>query len=122
MGAIEGRSGMLGFRRGLARRCPNCGQGHLFAGYLKVQPACEVCGHDNSVYRADDGPAYFTILIIGHLVVAPILCMSFLWTLPVAVLVPVLLSVVAAATLGLLPFVKGGFIGAQWAMGGVANQ
>jgi len=122
MTAIAKGSGVLGFTRGLKRRCPNCGEGHLFAGYLAVRPVCEVCGHDNSVYRADDGPAYFTILIIGHLVVAPILCMTFLWALPMTVLVPLLLSVVAAATLSLLPIVKGGFIGVQWGMGGVGAQ
>ena len=118
----EKRSGLLGFRRGLARRCPNCGKGHLFSGYLAVQPTCEVCGADNSLYRADDGPAYFTILIIGHLVVAPLLCLGFLWTLSTWVLVPMLLSIVAVATLSLLPVVKGGFIGAQWAMGGIGAQ
>lgn len=103
------------FRRGLSRRCPNCGEGRLFRGYLKVQETCKACGHANGQYRSDDGPAYFTILLVGHLVVAPLLCFSFIWTTPPEVLAPVLLSAIAVITLTLLPFVKGAFIGVQWA-------
>lgn len=114
MTAIPMRSPGLGLKRGLARHCPNCGEGHLFSGYLKVQPSCEACGHDNSAYRADDGPAYFTILLVGHLIVAPLLCFSFIWTWPVGLVLTLTLSLVAASTLVLLPYVKGGFIGVQW--------
>jgi uncharacterized protein (DUF983 family) len=108
------RNAMIGFRRGLARRCPNCGEGHLFRGYLKVDPVCEACGHDNSAYRADDGPAYFTILIVGHLVIAPLLCFPFVWQADPVVVLAVILPMVGAATLALLGFVKGAFIGVQW--------
>ena len=115
--AIHTKSPVLtGFLRGATRRCPNCGEGALFRGYLKVDPTCKSCGHDNGAYRADDGPAYFTILIVGHLVVAPLLCLSFVWTWPVAWALAVTLPIVALATLVLLPIVKGGFIGAQWAL------
>jgi uncharacterized protein (DUF983 family) len=97
------------------RRCPNCGRGRLFSGYLTVEPRCEACGHENALYRADDGPAYFTILIVGHLVVVPLLCLSFILTWPLAVVLPLSLAVVLAVTLALLPLVKGAFIGVQWA-------
>jgi len=113
---VHDRSAQVGFLRGLQRRCPNCGEGRLFAGYLKVEPVCDACGHENGAYRADDGPAYFTILIVGHLVVAPLLCFSFIWTWPVAAVLAVTLPLVAATTLALLPLVKGTFIGVQWAM------
>lgn len=111
-----------GLKRGLMGRCPNCGEGRLFKGYLKVEPTCEACGHDNGAYRADDGPAYFTILIVGHLVVAPMLCFSFIWTWPIGAVVALSLSIVAVATLTLLPIVKGGFIGVQWATRAVVAQ
>ena len=111
-----------GFLRGLTGRCPNCGEGHLFSGYLKVAPRCEACGHDLSQYRADDGPAYFTILIVGHLVIAPMLCFSFIWTWSPLVVVPLTLSFIAAATLTLLPRVKGAFIGVQWATRAITAQ
>ena len=109
------RSAREGFKRGLLRRCPNCGEGHLFRGYLKVEPRCQACGHNNALYRADDGPAYFTMLIVGHLVIAPLLCLSFILTWPVAVVIALTLALVATATLSLLPLVKGAFIGVQWA-------
>jgi uncharacterized protein (DUF983 family) len=102
--------------RGLAGRCPHCGKARLFYRYLKVEPVCQTCGHDLDRYPADDGPAYFTILIVGHLVVAPLLCLSFVWTWPVAWALAVTLPIVALATLVLLPIVKGGFIGVQWAL------
>ncbi len=108
------RNAMVGFKRGLARRCPNCGEGHLFRGYLKVDPVCEACGHDNAAYRADDGPAYFTILIIGHLLIGPMLCFPFVWQADPAVVMATTLPLVAATTLTLLGFVKGAFIGVQW--------
>jgi uncharacterized protein (DUF983 family) len=106
----------LGVSRGFAGRCPNCGKGRLLAGYLKVEPSCGVCGHDLAQYPADDGPAYVTILIVGHLVVAPLLCFSFIWTWNVFLVLAITLPLVLLATLLLLPRVKGAFIGAEWAM------
>ena len=67
----------LGLRRGVAHRCPACGKGRLYRGYLKVEDSCEACGHALGDYRADDGPAYLTILLIGHLIVAPLLVRLF---------------------------------------------
>jgi len=49
-------------------RCPRCGKGNLFAGYLKVGSRCEFCGLDYSEFDAGDGPAVFVILIVGFLV------------------------------------------------------
>lgn len=118
----DDRSVGEGLMRGLAGHCPNCGEGHLFRGYLKVEPCCEACGHDNAQYRADDGPAYFTILIVGHLVVAPLLCFSFIWTWSPVVVVPLTFAMIAIATLSLLPRIKGAFIGAQWATRATATQ
>jgi uncharacterized protein (DUF983 family) len=113
------RNAMVGFKRGAARRCPNCGEGHLFRGYLKVDPVCEACGHQNGLYRADDGPAYFTVLLIGHLLIAPMLCFSFIWQANPLLVLSLTLPLVALSTLLLLGFVKGAFIGVQWATGAV---
>ena len=109
------RSAATGFKRGLARRCPNCGEGHLFRGFLAVQPTCEACGNENAAYKADDGPAYFTLLIVGHLFIAPLLTFSFIWTWPLAVVLGLTLPALVLVTLAMLPFVKGAFIGVQWA-------
>ena len=52
---------------GLAGRCPNCGDGDLFDGFLKVAARCEACGHDLARADSGDGPAVFVILIAGFL-------------------------------------------------------
>jgi len=107
---------VTGLKRGILGRCPNCGQGPLLRAYLTVVSTCPACGHDNGQYPADDAPPYFTILIVGHLVVAPALCFSFIWTWPVVWVLAVTLPAIMAATLLLLPRVKGAVIGAQWAI------
>lgn len=107
---------LTGLKRGLLHRCPNCGEGRLYVRYLKVDPDCEACGHDLARYPADDGPAYFTILIIGHLFVAPLLLFPFIWQAPVALVVPLTVIPLGALTLLLLPRVKGAVIGALWFM------
>jgi uncharacterized protein (DUF983 family) len=53
-------------RKGWSRKCPNCGNGPLLRGYLKVRDTCPVCREELYHHRADDGPAYLTILIVGH--------------------------------------------------------
>ncbi|MGR3542092.1 MAG: DUF983 domain-containing protein, partial [Hasllibacter sp.] len=58
--------------RGLRRRCPRCGEGRVLDGYLTLRTECGECGLDLSRVRADDGPAYLTILLVGHLLVVPL--------------------------------------------------
>jgi uncharacterized protein (DUF983 family) len=106
----------LGLRRGLALCCPNCGEGALYKRYLKIEPVCQSCAHELDTYRADDGPAYFTILIVGHLVIAPLLAFPFIWQWPVEWVVPLTLLPLAGLTLLILPRIKGAFVGAMWAM------
>lgn len=103
--------------RGLRGRCPACGEGRLFWRYLKVSPRCQECDHDLGRYPADDGPAYFTILLVGHLVVAPLLLFPIIWQAPALMIVPATLLPLAGLTLAVLPRVKGGFIGALYAIG-----
>src|SRR5690606_187072 len=71
--ALPPRSLALALRRGALCRCPACGRGRLFPRYLKVVPACPRCGEDLSHHRADDAPPYFTILIVGHVIVSLVL-------------------------------------------------
>jgi len=103
--------------RGLRGRCPACGEGGLFWRYLKVSPTCESCGHELSKHPADDGPAYLTILIVGHLVVAPLLFFPFIWRASALLVVPLTLIPLLTLTLLLLPRIKGAFIGALWFLG-----
>lgn len=104
-----------GLSRGAKFRCPNCGEGKLFRAYLKVAPACSACAHDLSRYRADDGPAYATVLLVGHLVIAPMLLFSFVWTMPAWAVLAITLPALLVVTLGALPVVKGAWVGMLWA-------
>lgn len=103
--------------RGLRGRCPKCGEGKLFWRYLKVSPACEACQHDLASYPADDGPAYLTILLVGHLVIAPLLLFPFVWEASPALVLPLTLIPLVAITLVALPRIKGAFIGVLYANG-----
>ncbi len=101
--------------RGLRRRCPNCGRGRLFEGYLKVRPSCPACGEDFTPQRADDGPAYLTILIVGHLM-APFIHIVFTTFRPAPLVMATLFSTVCVGlALVLLPRLKGMVVAIQWA-------
>jgi uncharacterized protein (DUF983 family) len=104
--------------RGLRGRCPNCGKGRLFYRYLKVEPVCQSCGHNLDRYPADDGPAYFTVLIVGHLVVVPFLILgaTWIWKASPWVVVPTALASVGAITLTALPVIKGAVVGLLYAL------
>ena len=118
MGPWSSRSVPASMLRGLAGRCPHCGKGRMFYRYLKVEPVCRSCGHDLDRYPADDGPAYFTVLIVGHVVIVPflILCAPLIWKAPLAILIPAALGGVAAITLTALPIIKGAVVGLLYAL------
>jgi uncharacterized protein (DUF983 family) len=105
-----------GLLRGMARKCPNCGQGRLYSRYITVQANCTICGHDNGQYRADDAGPYFTILVVGHLVIGPMLFSPLIWKAPIGWVLATTLPTIAVLTLVLLPIIKGAVIGVQWAM------
>lgn len=101
--------------RGWRRCCPNCGAGPMMRGYLKVRDACPVCGEVLSHHRADDGPAYLTILIVGHLL-APILLFTYVRWRPEPMTLAVVFTLgTVALSLYLLPRLKGGLVALQWA-------
>ncbi|UAK25321.1 DUF983 domain-containing protein [Sphingomonas nostoxanthinifaciens] len=106
--------------RGLRRHCPTCDSPTLFAGYLKVRPICPVCGADNGQYRVDDAASYFTVLLVGHLIVGPLIAFPALMALPLWLALLILLPLVAAVTLAALPYIKGTILGVLAA--GAANR
>ena len=101
--------------RGWRRRCPSCGRGRLMAGYLKVRDSCAVCGSEMHHHRADDGPAYLTILIVGHLMAPLILWYCSTFRPEPLVLAAIFSAGCVALSLWLLPRFKGLMIGFQWA-------
>ena len=113
--ALAERPTWPALRRGWARRCPNCGAGPLLKGYLKVRENCPVCAEDFTPQRADDGPAYMTILIVGHLM-APILMFVFVKYRPEPATLFTVFSIgTVALSLYLLPRLKGALVALQWA-------
>ncbi|HMO09537.1 MAG TPA: DUF983 domain-containing protein [Paracoccaceae bacterium] len=111
----EDRPLMPAMLRGWRRRCPCCGAGPILRGYLKVRDTCPSCGQALHHHRADDGPAYLTILIVGHLM-APLLLAIFVSWRPDPMTLAAVFSVgTVALSLYLLPRLKGVLIGIQWA-------
>jgi uncharacterized protein (DUF983 family) len=102
--------------RGFAGRCPSCGKGRLFGRYLKVQDGCPSCGEALHHNRTDDAPPYFTILIVGHLIVGGVLALEKALGPPTWVHLAIWLPLTLVASLWLLPRVKGALVGLQWAL------
>lgn len=107
------KSAML---RGAAGRCPACGQGALNRAYLKVADHCGSCSEALHHQRADDAPAYFTMLVVGHVVVGGLLAVERAWAPPTWVQLSIWLPLTLVLSLALLPMIKGALIGLQWAL------
>jgi uncharacterized protein (DUF983 family) len=102
------------FVSGLTGRCPRCGKGHLFSGFLNVRKECEACGLDYSFADAGDGPAIFVILLAGFVVVGAALLVEIFYQPPFwlhALLWGPLILIVTLAPLRLL---KGLLIALQY--------
>nr|WP_111300601.1 DUF983 domain-containing protein [Paracoccus saliphilus] len=108
----DSRAAML---RGLVNRCPSCGDGRVFAGYLSVVDHCPDCREPLGAYPAADGPAFFTITIVMLLLIPMI---GYGWVLfrsdPLTLLIA-LAVLTTLITLVLLRLVKGAFVGYLWA-------
>lgn len=102
--------------RGFRGRCPACGLGSIFVGYLEVAPACTVCGQPFHHHRADDLPPYLTILIVGHVVVAGLLITEKTWHPEIWLQMAIWLPVTAGLALALLRPLKGAVVALQWAL------
>ena len=102
-------------RNGWRRRCPCCGGGPLMRSYLQVRDSCSVCQTELHHHRADDGPAYLTVLIVAH-IMGPILLWAFMALRPDPLTLAAVFSVgTVALSLFLLPRLKGMIVGLQWA-------
>ena len=102
------------WRAGLAVRCPRCGRGRLFAGFLAVVERCEVCGLDLRAQDSGDGPVAFIILIVGFPVLAAAQLVEVRYAWPVWLHLVVWLPVAAALCLVLMRPLKGTLIALQY--------
>lgn len=85
--------------RGLACKCPRCGQGKLYAGFLTLAPACENCGLDYAFIDSGDGPAIFIIMLAGAIVVGCALIVEVKYQPPYWVHAVLWLPLILATTL-----------------------
>ena len=90
----------------LRRRCPRCGEGRLFRGFLKFDMACEACGLDYAAEDVGDGPVAFIVLIVGFAVVIPALVVEVAYGWPIWLHMVVWLPLVVILCLVLLPLSK----------------
>ncbi|MGD9537955.1 MAG: DUF983 domain-containing protein [Alphaproteobacteria bacterium] len=100
--------------RAIRRRCPNCGVGRLFMGYLKPVAQCAACGEGYGHIRADDGPAWLTILIVGHILAPLLLTVEERAPWPEWYSMLVWPAIAFALMLVILPRAKGAFIAVLW--------
>ena len=99
---------------GLKGRCPRCGGGRLFDGFLGLRARCDVCGLDYRFADAGDGPAVFIILVVGFIVVGAALVTEALYQPPYWLHAALWLPLAAVLCLGLLRPFKGILIALQY--------
>lgn len=102
--------------RGAMLKCPACGVGGLFRRYLKVADECPHCRESLHHHRADDAPAYFTIVIVGHVVVSLVLMVEVAYRPPMWLHAALWLPLTVALALLLLSPIKGTLVALQWAL------
>jgi uncharacterized protein (DUF983 family) len=114
---VAERSWQNAMWRGACGKCPACGKGKMFSGFLKVAESCNNCGQALHHHRADDAPPYFTIFIVGHLIIPLVFIVERTWQPPYLIHLLLWLPLTFGLTLGLMPIVKGAIVGLQWALG-----
>jgi uncharacterized protein (DUF983 family) len=114
--ALDKRPVGRSMARGAMLRCPRCGEGRIFKGYLTVRHACESCGEELHHQRADDAPPYIVISVVGHIVIGGVLSMEMAYQPPIWLQLAIWLPATVILSLAMLPSVKGALIGLQWAL------
>ncbi|MEQ8178592.1 MAG: DUF983 domain-containing protein [Amphiplicatus sp.] len=109
------RSWLRAMGRGFRKKCPECGAGRVFDGYVRTHNDCEACGLNIAGHEADDAPPYITIMIVGHLAIPLALAAKQIFDPPLSLQFAIWMPLMILLTAWLLPVVKGGLIGLQWA-------
>jgi uncharacterized protein (DUF983 family) len=102
------------YATGLSGRCPRCGEGHLFTGFLNVAPRCEVCGLDLKFADSGDGPAVFVMLLAGFIVLGAALYVDVTYEPPMWVHLVIFLPLAVVVCVGLLRPLKGILVALQY--------
>ena len=104
-------------KRGFNKICPQCAGSPIFKKYIKTYNKCKKCGLKLSDYKSDDGPAYITIFIVGHILIPIILLIEKYFSPPILSQMILWPIITIAMSLWLLPRIKGAFIGIQIFLG-----
>ena len=99
--------------RGLCRRCPRCGVGQVFNGYLTIEDVCPHCQESFEGIRTDDAAPWATILLLGH-IMAPIVMIVVKLDISTLPLTIIMVGLAFLLALGILPVMKGLFVGLNW--------
>ena len=99
---------------GLMLRCPQCGHGEVFQGYLKFRDRCRACSADFRAADAGDGPAVFVVLIVGAIVAPLLFILQFGFDLPDWLALTLTMIAAVALCLALLPPFKSVLFALQW--------
>jgi uncharacterized protein (DUF983 family) len=102
------------FVAGLRCRCPRCGKGKLFAGFLTLRPRCAQCGLDYAFVDSGDGPAVFVIFIAGFIVIGAALAVELVYHPPVWVHAVLWAPLILITTIAPLRPMKGLMIALQY--------
>lgn len=99
---------------GLRLRCPACGEGEVFSGYLKFRDRCRACGADFRAADAGDGPAVFVILVVGAIAAPLLFILQIALKLPDWIALTITSLAVIGLSLALLPVFKATLFALQW--------
>lgn len=102
--------------KGARHKCPSCGEGAIFRKFLKISDTCGHCGEELHHHRADDAPPYFTIFIVGHIIVPLVLWVEMNYHPDMTMQIIVWSILTLVLSLITLPIVKGAVVGLQWAL------
>lgn len=112
----EPRAVGAAMRKGARLKCPACGVGKIFASYLKAAPNCTHCGQQLDCHRADDAPPYFTIVVLGHIIIPLMYLLERAYAPPLWVHISLFSAITIIGSLVCLPIIKGAIISLQWAL------
>jgi uncharacterized protein (DUF983 family) len=101
-------------RAGLLGKCPRCGEGKLFLGFLKLAPACDACGLDYRFADSGDGPAVFVTLLAGFVVLGTALWVEIKYEPPFWVHLIIFLPMTVLVCMGMLRPLKSLMVAAQY--------
>ena len=112
----EDRSLGKSVRLGAMNKCPNCGEGQIFDGFLKVADTCSSCNEELHHHRADDLPAYLNIFVTGHIVVGAMFAFMKLELFGMWANMWITIALALIMAFAVMRPLKGMVVGAQWAL------